>query len=679
MKYKRLKTAAVIICCGMGLLSAGRMAAAESGAAKETAATEQPLIYGIGSTSKAFTAAAVMKLADEGQIDLDQSLTTYIPEFYLEDPRYQDITPRMLLNHSSGIQGSSLSNTMLYGDNESYHHDTLLTQLSTQRLKADPGEYHVYCNDGFTLAEILVERVSGLSFTEYLEENFWAPMGLENMGTSQNMMGNPQLAKVYYDAVRQLPNEFVNVIGSGGIYGSAKDLSQAGQMFVRNPAGPFRILSDAAVREMEQPAFTPGYGMDPEIPSFMGYGMGWDAVQSSAFLPYGIQALTKGGDTSNYHASLTVLPELNISCAVVSSGGSSSYNDIAVKEIILTYLEETGQLPGGRKQENSYFSQEEVSAEEAKQVSAQFAEYSGYYIGPGLFQISFTAEGHLLLRSIGTKRDSVQEYAYVGNAEFMSLSGNYISGDGRLVSAESGQRGVSKITLEKESDGLYIGVATAETFPALGDKIYNIPLARQYQPREMTADLTAVWKERDGKEYFLCSEKYTSATYLNGPIVVPKLYEELPGYIGEKANSFINEITDQNNAEFFQKLPGQFGRDLVDICFYEADGKDYLDAGYRYIAADSVPYLTVDTENVTIGTDGSTVWYRADSDWTNRVVTVGAPKQGHFYIYTEIDDNYTCVFSSILGDDQTPFLLPQDARIAFVGDPGAIFQINTQR
>ena len=56
--------------------------------------------------------------------------------------------------------------------------DSLLADLAAQRLKADPGAYSVYCNDGFTLAEILVERVSGQSFTPFLRQYIIGPLGL---------------------------------------------------------------------------------------------------------------------------------------------------------------------------------------------------------------------------------------------------------------------------------------------------------------------------------------------------------------------------------------------------------------------------------------------------------------------------------------------------------------------
>ncbi|WP_244213753.1 serine hydrolase [Paenibacillus barcinonensis] len=67
------------------------------------------------------------------------------------------------MNHSSGLYGSHYGNSILFDDEDTRNHDELLIKLQAERLKSKPGEYSVYCNDGFQLLEILVERVSGLS------------------------------------------------------------------------------------------------------------------------------------------------------------------------------------------------------------------------------------------------------------------------------------------------------------------------------------------------------------------------------------------------------------------------------------------------------------------------------------------------------------------------------------
>ena len=101
---------------------------------ENTALTDEHL-YGVGSISKVYTAAAMMKLVEQGKIDLDKPVTAYLPDFKMADERYQQITVRMLLNHSSGLMGSASINSFLFGDGqETYPMDTLLQRLSAQRL-----------------------------------------------------------------------------------------------------------------------------------------------------------------------------------------------------------------------------------------------------------------------------------------------------------------------------------------------------------------------------------------------------------------------------------------------------------------------------------------------------------------------------------------------------------------
>ena len=146
----------------------------------ENRALTDDMLYGIGSVSKAYTAAAVLNLAEEGKIDLDAPVTAYLPDFTMADERYTDITVRMLLNHSSGLPGSTTANGFLLDDPDTLAADTLLEELSGETLKADPGAFSVYCNDGFTLAELVVEAVSGMDFDAYVRQAILEPAGLDN-------------------------------------------------------------------------------------------------------------------------------------------------------------------------------------------------------------------------------------------------------------------------------------------------------------------------------------------------------------------------------------------------------------------------------------------------------------------------------------------------------------------
>ena len=88
--------------------------------------------------------------------------------------RYRDITVRMLLNHSSGLPGGSYANSFGYKYHNPFLQETLRT-LARSHLKHAPGERAVYCNDGFSLAEIIVERVSGKKYSTFLAQRIFAP------------------------------------------------------------------------------------------------------------------------------------------------------------------------------------------------------------------------------------------------------------------------------------------------------------------------------------------------------------------------------------------------------------------------------------------------------------------------------------------------------------------------
>ncbi|MBP1754670.1 MAG: beta-lactamase class protein, partial [Firmicutes bacterium] len=143
-------------------------------------------MYGIGSVSKVFTAVAIMQLVEAGKVKLSAPVVSYLPSFTMADKRYKDITVRMLLNHSSGLMGSTFSSTMLFDDNDTLSMDALLQNLKEQRLKADPGAFSVYCNDGFSLAQLVVEKVSGQDFSEYVMNNITKPLNMKNTQTPRD-------------------------------------------------------------------------------------------------------------------------------------------------------------------------------------------------------------------------------------------------------------------------------------------------------------------------------------------------------------------------------------------------------------------------------------------------------------------------------------------------------------
>ena len=103
----------------------------------------------------------------------------------------------MLLNHSSGISGTNWENGMGFGPDPAYNRSTL-EKLAGQNLKFAPGEFAAYCNDGFTLAELVIERVSGKSFIEYVAQKILSPLGMTHTGLSIGFQTAASVA-LYYE------------------------------------------------------------------------------------------------------------------------------------------------------------------------------------------------------------------------------------------------------------------------------------------------------------------------------------------------------------------------------------------------------------------------------------------------------------------------------------------------
>ncbi|MGE6576435.1 serine hydrolase domain-containing protein [Paenibacillus xylanexedens] len=603
-------------------------------------------VYGIGSTSKMMLTAAVMKLVDEGKIDLDAPVVNYMPDFTMKDNRYKQITPRMLLNHSSGLLGTSTSNATLYGDNDTYSHDTFLEQLANQNLKADPGAYSVYSNDGFTLSEILVEKVSGIGYTAFIHKYFTEPLDMKHTKTPQDVVNPSDMAAIYspfYEG--PLPKENYNIIGTGGLYSTAEDLVKFSRIFTGEVDG---ILSSKSVKAMAQEEYKKG--MWPEdSDTLMSYGLGWDSVNLFPFNEYGIKAVMKGGDTLSYQSSLVVLPEYNMAAAVISSGGSSLTNHFIANELLLSALEEKGIITE-RKQEKSFGVP--VKANMPKGIS----KYAGIYGGNNsVMKIKINTAGKMTVSSLAAPSNPAQEYTYTA--------------DGTFVNNE----GTDKLKFVVEKNGkTYLWSRSYISVPGLGQLAFSEYNGEKLEANKLSKEINAAWAKRDGKKYYLVNEKYTSMLYLNATSILPiQLNKENPGYMSN------NKIIGANEAANQLQMPGTAGRDTMDIHFSKKNGGEYLTfSGYVYASEELVkPIYSGKRSATTIQADGYAKWFSVPATAKGKVMTVKLPAKGAFAVY---DQTGICINHSVVSGKNN-VVLPENGRIVFAGEVGSKFEISLKK
>lgn len=603
---------------------------------------KQPLtkdtLYGIGSVSKMYAAAAVMKLVDEGKVDLDAPVVQYVPDFQMKDERYKRITPRMLLNHSSGLQGTIYSNSFLFKDNDTYAHDTLLQQLSTQSLKADPGAFSVYCNDGFTLAEILVERVSGMSFTEFLHKQFTEPLKLNHTKTPQDRWEDNKRAGLYVPIYQgQLPAESVNIIGAGGISSTAEDMVRFSQLFMGQGNG---ILSDQAVKAMEQEEYKKG--MWPDGDNILNYGLGWDSVELYPFSDYGIKGLAKGGDTFLQHASLVVLPEQKMAAAVLSSGGTSTTNQLMATELLLAALKEKGTIKDIKP--NKSFGTP-VKAKMPQGV----AKKAGFYGNSGShFKIEIKKNGELFVSS-----NPEEKFVYTANGSFIN------------------EKGTSKLNFVTEKNGrTYLKENSFMAMPGFSGQVAMTHyVAEKLEDNVLSEETTAAWAEREGVKFYLVNEKYSSSQYLVPLLLTTQINRNdgLEGYWNGR------KITGPNTAMHQLQIPVMGGRDTSEARFYTEGDNEYMEmSGFLYVSGTNVKPLDASRSfKVTLQANGHARWFTIPQAAAGKTMTVTLPSKSSFAVY---DEKGVCInFTVVSGKNKVK--LPENGTVVFAGAPNSEFAI----
>ena len=610
----------------------------------ENRALTEDILYGIGSVSKTYTAAAVLLLAEEGKLELEAPVIDYLPEFTMADPRYRDITVRMLLDHSSGLMGDNTRSAFLFDDQDTAAADDLLERLSTQRLKADPGAYSVYCNDGFTLAELVVEAVSGMDFMDYVRQAILEPAGLTNTYAPGDDFDTSRLARTYASAEddRALPQDTVGIVATGGLYATAADLASFGGLLCGT-----ELLSQDSLDLMNTDWAAQGLWPDDSADDTLAYGLGWDNVHLYPFNQSGITALVKGGDTLRYHASLIVLPEEDKAVAVLSSGGASLYDQLAGERILIDALAEEGTVVDE--------SIPALPAGEPAAIPEELKAHAGAYVSLGLVAtVAFPDETTLTVTTAAALGGVEQRFTYLDSGVFLDETGTFYM---TFVTEENG-----RTYLFQKGYAAVPGLTSSGTA--------NYAMEKLEPNQDASQEALDAWAGRGEKLYFILNEKYTSQVYLTGAYTAAMSLPETPGYVAG-----LERIVDGDHAQQYIALPGTGSRNGADYTAFQKDGVEYLQAGdYLCMDAAAAPALWGgEGAYTTVQPDGYARWYQV-GDLAGATLTVELPEAGGFWVY----DANGAVTASSVAWGETSAVLPEGGWVVFAGDPGARFHLSVE-
>jgi CubicO group peptidase (beta-lactamase class C family) len=270
--------------------------------------------FRIASLSKAFTATALLQLADANRVRLDAPVRTYLPRFQVDDPRGGAITVRHLLNQTSGMADAGFpEQTMAPPGNLSQR----VASLHTARLVSTPGTRFHYFNPNYDVLARLVEVTAGQPYEAYLRTEIFEPLGMSDTTVMPTERTPPAGVRpdaghllVYGVAVAR-PELHGFLGGNGAIVSTAEDLAHWLIAQSTGQYGGHRLLSPAGMDLLR----TVPAGIDTT------YGMGW-VVERAAD---GTTRLTHTGVLSTYYAEAMVVPRTGTAVVLLFN----SYNALA--------------------------------------------------------------------------------------------------------------------------------------------------------------------------------------------------------------------------------------------------------------------------------------------------------------------------------------------------------------
>ncbi len=581
--------------------------------------------FNIGSTSKMFAAVAILLLADEGKVVLDERVTKYVPGFKMKDERYKKITVRMLFNHSSGLPGSSF----YFGYKpDTRMHEMMLDTLKDEYLKHDPGAMSMYCNDGFTLAEIIVEKVSGRKYLNFLKERIFIPLGMKNTSASIGETDEANVAEFYDPKTgKRYPREAVSVYATGGLSSTAEDLCRFGDSFSKKGK---RILSDASIREIlkTQPTLFSDKLKDRQIMS----EFGWEYTGLPGYREKGIQVLGKGGNTIFYSANLQIVPEEGIAIGFAISGNASGE---ALTRPVLDAL----------------MKDRKVMAEKVRTVKipvepqpfpADMIKYAGYYVNEGsLAKASFDRlKQTLILLPVTAKK--------AGNPNLMTPL-SFIYNNGFFHNSDKDIKCYFTTV-----DGTVFIVSHGAP-PYGGDTLMFQKLEANKKVRLLKENMQGKnWLMRNASPYIQIQPATPSLT------APSSVYRDLPGYVEFQGVKRIERAD-------YAGIAATAFRDQSDLSVFSKNGRTWAKTGYfLWSRADDAAAVKDGTTNIKIGNDGYNEWVKLGK---GAVLSFEKPENGRIIVSTPD----AVLFDSVVDSGET--YAPAGSYVFCAGSAGDIFKI----
>ncbi len=360
-------------------------------------------LFRTGSTSKLFTWTAVMQLVEAGMLDLDADVTEYL-DFNLPDRLIgkntapEPITLKHLLTHTSGFEDLGSGLFVLSAEDLLSLEHYLKNNIPARIFP--PGTVMAYSNYGTALAGYIVERLSGLSFAEYIEQNIFYPLGMLNSTFRQPLPENiaANMAKAYKFVDGQYHQgsfEYISALPAGSMSSTAEDMSKFMIAHLQNGhLGENRILQESTTVQMHSHFFSHHPAQD---------GMAYGFIEQKI---NGYRLITHGGNTFLFASGCWLLPEEQLGIFVSYNGGTGLEREMLIKAFMDYYYPAIMQKdllpPPGSFERTALFTGEYLPNR------ANFSTVEKLFSLMSAKQVKVTDEGYLLVNLLGFPQQYVE-------------------------------------------------------------------------------------------------------------------------------------------------------------------------------------------------------------------------------------------------------------------------------
>ena len=286
-------------------------------------------LFRVGSISKLFTATAIMQLVEKELLNLDDDVNKYLPDFQLEDNYPEPITIANLLTHTAGLDERLIG---LFGLDPNKIEP--LGELLAKKIPArvlPPGKAMSYSNCGYALLGYIVESVTGIPFSQYVDVNILQPLSMHHSSFTQppDLAADVSVGYQYRqkkEIYQALPFQYVSISPAGSLSATATDMAKFAIAHLQyGKYKSSRILQEDTAKQMQQQQFT----HDARLP-----GIGWGFMQSSYSKQ---QAIGHAGSLPGFVSLLYLLPSHNLGFFVSDNSRGSIFKAL-LEQFCARYL-----------------------------------------------------------------------------------------------------------------------------------------------------------------------------------------------------------------------------------------------------------------------------------------------------------------------------------------------------